>query len=143
MKTQMLRIAVFVMALFGASAAMAQGKPGDVLVNIPFSFVANNHQMPAGRYIVTPATDGVLRMYDTENSGSNLFLPVHSVESTDPKEAKLIFHRYGDLYFLAQVWKGGNIGRELIRSKAEKEIASGRTNGTRPKSEIAVLRPER
>ena len=142
MKTQMLRIAVF--ALLAASAAMAQTRPGDVIVNVPFAFVVGSHQMQPGRYIVTPAATGLLRMFDTEVSNNQLFLPVNSIQSNSPKDAKLVFHRYGDTYFLSEVWNGrGNIGRELLKSKAEKEIASGRVSGSRPKAEIAVLRPER
>jgi hypothetical protein len=37
----------------------------------------------------------------------------------------LVFHRYGSQYFLAQVWSAGNSeGRELPRSRAEREVAS-------------------
>jgi hypothetical protein len=144
MKTQMVRIAVCAMTLLAVSAAMAQGRPGDVVVNVPFAFVVGSHQMQPGRYVVTPMTQGILRMYDTEVSNNQLFLPVNSIQSNKPKDPKLVFHRYGDTYFLSEVWNGNSdIGRQLVTSKAEKEIASGRVSGSRPKAEIAVLRPER
>jgi len=39
-------------------------------------------------------------------------------------KTKLIFHRYGDRYFLAQVWIAGNVrGREFPTSKHESEMA--------------------
>ncbi len=143
MKTQLLRTAVFVIGLLAVSAAVAQTK-GDVIVNVPFSFVVGNHQMQPGRYIVKPMTYGILRIFDSQDSENQTLASVHSVESRTATNAKLVFHRYGDSYFLAQVWTGnGDIGRELPPSKAEKEIASGRINGTRPKREVAVLRPER
>jgi hypothetical protein len=144
MKTQVLRTAVFVTALLAASAAIAQTNSTDVLVNVPFSFIVGTHQMQPGRYIVTPVANGFLRMFDTGNSNNQLFLPVHSIESSVPKDAMLVFHRYGDTYFLAEVWTwNSDIGRQLVKSKAEKEIASGRISGSRPKTEIAVLRPGR
>ena len=144
MKTQMLRMAVFTMALLAALAAMAQGPSGDVLVNVPFAFVIDSHHMQPGRYVVTKAANGVLRIHDTEVANNQMFLAVHSIESKTPNEAKLVFHRYGDTYFLAEVWNGNSdIGRQLVKSKAEKEIASGRVDGSRPKPEIAVLRPVR
>jgi|SRR5438477_9045499 len=143
MKTQMLRMAVFTMALLAALAAMAQGPSGDVLVNVPFAFVIDSHHMQPGRYVVTKAANGVLRIHDTEVANNQMFLAVHSIESKTPNEAKLVFHRYGDTYFLAEVWNGNDIGKELPKSKAEKEILSGRLNGPRPKAEVAVLRPER
>ncbi len=39
-------------------------------------------------------------------------------------ESKLVFNRYGDRYFLSQVWTEGNSqGRQLLMSDREKEIA--------------------
>ena len=143
MKTQMLRMAVFTMALLAALAAMAQGPSGDVLVNVPFAFVIDSHHMQPGRYVVTKAANGVLRIHDTEVANNQMFVAVHSIESKTPNEAKLVFHRYGDTYFLAEVWNGNDIGKELPKSKAEKEILSGRLNGPRPRAEVAVLRPDR
>jgi hypothetical protein len=131
------------MALLAALAAMAQGPSGDVLVNVPFAFVIDSHHMQPGRYVVTKAANGVLRIHDTEVANNQMFLAVHSIESKTPNEAKLVFHRYGDTYFLAEVWNGNDIGKELPKSKAEKEILSARLNGPRPKAEVAVLRPER
>lgn len=144
MKTQVLRIAVVVTGLLMASSALAQGKPGDVLVNVPFSFIVNNHQMPAGRYVVTPASYGFLRIYDTENSRNQLFMAANSVVSSKTQTPKLVFHRYGDSYFLSEVWNGqSDIGKQLPPSKAEKEIASGERTGVRSNGEVAVVRPER
>ena len=145
MKTQVLRIAVFTMALLAALAAMAQGPSGNVLVNVPFAFVIDGHHMQPGRYVVSKAANGVLYIHDMDVADNQMFLSVHSIESRTPKDAKLVFHRYGDTYFLAEVWSGNsnNIGSELIKSKAEKEILSGRLNGPRPKAEVAEVRPER
>jgi hypothetical protein len=40
------------------------------------------------------------------------------------QKTKLVFHRYGDRYFLAQVWTAGSDqGRELPKSRRETEIA--------------------
>ena len=141
MKTQMLRIAVIGMTLLAASAALAQA-PSGVTVNVPFAFVVNNHHMPAGRYVVTSAANGALRIYDTEVSDNHMFAAAHSTYSNTPKDAKLVFHRYGDSYFLAEVWNGSDIGKELLQSKAEKEIIAARLNRQRPKAEVAVVRPE-
>jgi hypothetical protein len=144
MKTQMLRIAVFAMALLAlASAAMAQTSSG-VFVDVPFAFVAGNHHMQPGRYAVTPAANGFLRIYETGVADNQLFLAVHSIQSNTPQDAKLVFHRYGDTYFLSEIWKGNSeIGRELPKSKEEKEIELGRLNAPRPKAEVAEVRPER
>jgi hypothetical protein len=144
MKTQVFRIALLVMALVPVSGAMEQRQPGDLLVNIPFSFLAGNQQMPPGRYVVTSATNGFLSMYEAGGSSTRLLLPVHSVESHASQTPKLVFHRYGDSYFLTEVWNGdGKIGRQLPRSNVEKELASATVNGSHVRGEVAEVRPER
>ena len=43
----------------------------------------------------------------------------------DPSKtrARLIFHRYGQTYFLAEVWTGGDsTGRQLLKSKQERSM---------------------
>jgi hypothetical protein len=46
------------------------------------------------------------------------------VNSLDPvRSAALVFRRYGDDYFLSEVWpKGGSIGRALPKSHTEREL---------------------
>ena len=50
-----------------------------------------------------------------------LVLP-NSCESSQPQEkTKLVFHRYGDQYFLAQIWRRrDNRGSELHQEPARK-----------------------
>jgi len=39
------------------------------------------------------------------------------------QQAKLVFHRYGQRYFLAEVWSGaGEPGRQLTKSQQERAI---------------------
>jgi hypothetical protein len=144
LKTQLLRTAVFVIGRLAVSAAVAQSR-GDVIVNVPLSFVVGNHQMQPGRYIVKPMTYGILRIFDSQDSENQTLVSAHSVESRTATKRQAGLPSLRRLLFPgAQVWTGnGNIGRELLTAKAEKKIASGRINGTRPKSEVAVLRPER
>ncbi len=53
-----------------------------------------------------------------------LVLP-NACESTQAQEkTKLVFHRYGDQYFLAQIWtEGNNRGLELPKTRREREVA--------------------
>jgi hypothetical protein len=144
MKTQVFHIAMIAAALVAVSSALAEGQPGDVLVNVPFSFLVGNHPMPPGRYLVSGAANGFLRMFDTNDAHNQLFMAVNGVQSRIPQTPKLVFHRYGDSYFLAEVWNGtGNLGRQLPKSKGEQQIASGKVRGTPATGEIALVRPER
>jgi hypothetical protein len=144
MKTQVFRIALLVMTLVVVRAAVAQSQPGDILVNIPFSFLVGNHHLPPGSYLVARAPNGSLRISRTEDRSSCLFVTVHSVESRVSQPPKVVFHRYADTYFLTEVWNGeGRIGRQLLRSKAEQELASAKVKGSHVSGEVAEVRPER
>jgi hypothetical protein len=39
-------------------------------------------------------------------------------------KARLVFHRYGNTYFLAEVWGPGNDGRQLPTTSQEREMAA-------------------
>src|SRR6266566_4315139 len=49
----------------------------------------------------------------------------HAASINAPQaKSKLVFHRYGNRYFLTQVWSAGSsLGRELPKSAKEKEQA--------------------
>jgi hypothetical protein len=49
-------------------------------------------------------------------------------------EPVLVFHKYGNNYFLSEIWAGDSRGRQLFKSAREKELASEVTG-----SEVAVL----
>jgi len=117
-----------------AASFVGQTKPGDATVDVPFSFIVAKQKLPAGHYTVTTVSDGVIRVHGVESQG--ILVPVHSVEGPVLQgSGKLVFHRYADTYFLSEVWiPGTHIGRQAFRSKAEKEMAAGRTE-----SEVAVL----
>ena len=131
---KLLRIA-FYAALLLASTAIAQTRQGDVTADIPFPFVVAQQTLPAGRYVVSPVNPDSMGIHDANNRGA--FVPTHSTQrGVSDNSCKLVFHRYGDTYFLSEVWVDGNaLGRALFRSRAERELAQrGRD------SEVAVLR---
>lgn len=128
------RVALFAAVLAVAEAAVGQATKGDVVVDVPFAFTVANQQFPAGRYIVAPGTD-VIRIFDAHNTG--LYVPTHASVRSGSGESKLVFHHYGEKYFLSAVWiTGNNYGRELFRSQAEKEAAAEQSE-----MELAVVRP--
>jgi hypothetical protein len=44
-----------------------------------------------------------------------------SVESRGNSLVKMVFHRYGDEYFLSQIFLGSTTGAQLHKSKAERK----------------------
>jgi len=106
---------------------------GPVLANIPFAFTAGDTVLPAGEYRVDKVEGGssVLLIRCTEGKPA-IMVPTLPAASHGPQDkTKLIFHRYGNRYFLAQVWSAGSSrGRELPKSAKEKEQALAARNVT-------------
>ncbi len=112
--------------------------------DIPFDFMAGNETLPAGTYTVThpDGQHGVLLIRSWEEGAA--FVLTNALEANGTQdETKLIFNRYGDRYFLTQLWTGGEIGgHELPKSRMERELAreSMARNGSEPEMvSIAAL----
>lgn len=118
------RIALYAAMLLTAAVSIAQTRRGDVVADIPFPFVVNGQTLPAGHYIVSRVADNTLSIQGSMHLG--MFVSTNSSQrSASDNSCKLVFHRYGDSYFLSQVWAAGNAhGRELLRSRAERELAA-------------------
>jgi Tfp pilus assembly protein PilW len=125
MKTRALVMAGMMALTAMASTRVAQAQQ-PLVVNIPFDFVAGNTQMPAGEYSVkTSGPTSTTILIARNDSAASAFINTNAAVASEPKtESKLIFNRYGDRYFLSQVWTAGNArGRQLVKSIREKEMA--------------------
>ena len=95
------------------------------IANIPFTFVVGDNELSAGKYSVEPATSTgeALKISGTEN-GTAMFRMSSQLDSREPAEkGKLVFHRYGNQYFLAEVWTAGERrGRQVTKSRGERAI---------------------
>jgi hypothetical protein len=131
---KLLRIALSATLLLAASISFAQTKEGDIVINIPFAFTVAGSTLPPGHYIVTRLNNN-LGIHDRENRG--LFAPTHSAQRpAHENTTKIVFHRYGDTYFLSEVWASGDsLGRVLFPSRAERELAE-----SNKEREVAVVR---
>lgn len=109
-----------------AVSVCAQSERSKV-TNIPFSFVVGQKIFPAGEYTFAPNRKDshniwVVQRLDGRTKALFITMPVRSIETQ--QKAKLIFHKYGDQYFLSQIWTpGGNSGRELLMPRLERELA--------------------
>jgi len=95
--------------------------------NIPFDFIVGGKTLPAGDYTVEPNrrdSDQVWLVQSRDGHANVLFatLPVRASETQE--KTRLVFHKYGDQYFLSQIWTaGGNSGRELRMRRLERELS--------------------
>jgi hypothetical protein len=118
-------LAVLLLVTGMASAQLGQN---GVKADIPFAFIAGSSSFPAGEYRVATASDMGVLMVMGETSKSALVGSHAVLANASAKETKLIFHRYGDRYFLYRIWVSGeDRGRELPQTRLEKELASNAT----------------
>src|SRR5215469_9917594 len=92
--------------------------------NIPFDFRMGNKVVPAGTYLIQ-ATGGAITL---RQEGGHIvtasFLTHAESRVTLINHGELVFHRYGDDYFLASVWTPfSNQGRVLPETKSEQQEA--------------------
>jgi len=95
-----------------------------VRVDIPFGFVVGTTTVAPGQYAIS--SQAGLTQVQLVGSKSYSVLSSPADPYAGSQDAKLVFHRYGDRYFLAEIWIGFT-GRALTMSSAEKEVmASGK-----------------
>jgi hypothetical protein len=90
---------------------------------IPFDFAAGRANLKAGVYSVKFISDNLLLLRSADGKKSAIVVARRAIAGDTKNAERMVFHRYGDRYFLAQVWIGTNSGRELDPLKAERALA--------------------
>jgi hypothetical protein len=106
--------------------ASAQLKSSDrIVTKVPFQFMVANKPVPAGQWTVLAATDGA-RVVAIRNGEAklSLFSTLCATETGKTATAPaLVFHKYGDRYFLAGIKiEGSRTMYRLPENKAEIEL---------------------
>lgn len=124
MKKQVLKI-FSMLSLFVTLATASVYAQSDMKlkVNIPFEFSVRNQVLPAGEYTVRRVSQSVLVIRSADSRATQIFSTMGTQSRKTPNESSLVFHRYGDEYFLSAIWTTGNdTGHELSKSPAEREL---------------------
>src|SRR6185503_14947604 len=100
-------VAVAMTASSAASVRPVAAASEELRAQIPFTFIVNKA--------------GMVELRDMGHSAFALGIPF---DDSRVREAKLVFHRYGDQYVLREVWTTAGIGRDLPEPRREKELAS-------------------
>jgi hypothetical protein len=121
MKTNLLRLSMA--AVLASAAAFAQSS-GPLQADVPFDFIVGSKKLPAGPYMVDQRTalGAVLIRSSSGNGGAFAMVQARSSAVTG-KAGSLTFHRYGEAYFLSEVWPPGADGYQLATTPREREIA--------------------
>ena len=122
------KIGMLVLLSVAALAATAKAQSGSGLrANIPFGFTVAGKTFAAGHYAITRAnqTSGDLVLeVNSLDEHSRAFPITTRLQTLTPRDQSvLIFHRYGDEYFLAQIWAAGSTtGRAFTKSRRERQL---------------------
>jgi len=125
MKKQILNAVVTLIVIAALSIAGFAGLDRSVKANIPFDFMVGGEQLPAGKYTVEMGIARsalMVRNWKTKQAASSI---TQDYEVRADSKPRLVFHRYGNQYFLAKVITYSK-GIDLPKSKAEREAAKAK-----------------
>jgi len=131
-----------------ATSTRAQSLEYRIRANIPFDFSVSDTKLTAGKYsfgrAIQTSDDTVLSVNDLSGSSRSLStsMPVESWHTT--AKARLVFHRYGDQYFLFQVWPASaTTGRQFTKSRAERQllgnVVMNRSKGHETSAQVVTI----
>ncbi len=109
---------VVMIVLISATSVYAQSF---VKADVPFAFKLGTAQLPAGTYEVKVEEQNTIMIRNGQTSAAAMSIARReSPRNTNPK---LVFHRVGSQYFLAEIWRSaGTSGMIVPTSQQEKEL---------------------
>ncbi len=124
---QAIKAFVLLGLLFSVSAIYVYAQSNTLLrkVEIPFEFSVRNKTLPAGTYTITRMNqDKSMLLLRSEDGRKAITILTNPVRAKDLSEIRrLSFHRYGETYFLNQIWERNEIqGRQLLKSSTERSL---------------------
>jgi hypothetical protein len=106
-------------------AAVCLYAESPITAQIPFPFRVGDSILPAGSYTANIASGAVLVLRSVDGKSTAMAISNGVHPSGGRTQPMLIFNRYGDEYFLFQVWpEPGESGRQLLQSRHEAELAA-------------------
>jgi hypothetical protein len=126
-------LSLMVLSLVAVSTTIAQDK---VKADVPFSFQVGKSSMPAGTYVVGEAANHVIRLQNRDGNGA-ILTSYNNEEKLRAEHPKMVFHKYGNTYFLAEIWDGSASGMLIPEAKSEKELRA--SNQGSASEELVVI----
>ena len=125
------------MALVLVTLVPAYAQKTSATVNIPFSFTVDDVRMPAGEYVVSSPSERVVNLQHVGGPETKATMTNNGSPTNSNGRGKLVFHKYGNAYFLAAAWlSNSDHAREFFASASEIQVAR---NGGQDVVELALL----
>jgi hypothetical protein len=121
------------------ATASAYAQTIQLKADIPFSFVVGGTTLPGGEYTIRSLNTDQTLSISGAGQTQVMFLANRWRSPTPSAQSKLVFARYGDRYFLSEMWiEGHSTGRKLQKSRGEMRVAQNEAG--EPVVVLAVLR---
>jgi len=114
-----------VLLLAAVSVAMQAQERPLLTATVPFAFTVENSDLPAGTYTVSILPPyNMIKVQSADGRKVAWIAAIPSLKSEESMQMKLVFHRFGNEYFLAQVWEqGSKVHRDLRSGSRARELA--------------------
>lgn len=126
----MKQFAAIALLAFASFAATDRALAWDqaVRATVPFSFTAGGAQFPAGVYTIIHDSPQMIRLKSEDKQQRVIVSSIGAYPETIG-DNKLVFHKYGDRYFLSEVVNSAsNLDVRLPISKLEKRAKTENSN---------------
>lgn len=127
--------AVSLMAPVGAFSESRQQ------ATIPFNFTVGQRVLPAGTYVIAHVGSGVITVRGWKGKELvSVMTPVTAADQIRKNSNQLIFHKYGDQYFLSEIRgelgeSSGKLRTSALEQRVQRQQAAAQNQGT---TEIAL-----
>jgi len=93
--------------------------------SIPFAFSVQDQLLPAGDYLIhSGKTERAIRIVSADGKHTAVVNTVINSANSRSVNSRLVFQKYGNEYFLAEVWcRDDDFGRNPIAEKRQKTLA--------------------
>jgi hypothetical protein len=109
-----------------ASSANAQSL---LRLNIPFEFHVGSEKYAAGKYEIKKINSSVYLLRNADVGKAFLIGTDNDVsQNKNVKSESIVFNRYGETYFLREIFSHRAYGRQISESKLEKKIRNQESN---------------
>jgi hypothetical protein len=143
--TMLSLVSVFTLCAAVASANAQLLNP--IRAKIPFDFSVGDKKLPAGDYTFSRLwrfSDNKTMSVSNVDFSTRVFQSTFATKLLTPKEeSTLVFNKYGDQYFLDQIWTSGEqVGAQLPESRSELTTRRQLAQTQRNKMSGKVIRAE-
>jgi hypothetical protein len=144
MKKQVLWLTLILMAVVSSAAVSTKAQTNyGVRANVPFDFTVGDKTFAAGKVVARGGTASHAGPLSISNKGQHEFRMARQLPGGGRSDLpRLIFRRYGNQYFLAEVWIGSNSGWEIVKSRSEKAIEREMRLARNSKPELVTVSAE-